>query len=91
MKEKKELPVGQKVRGYGLLNEYGEFEFYPEQTGARKGRIKVIKQTADYTLSTSSGHVIVHCKVQKTSTLAIVKDLMSIMSNIINDLKTYAI
>lgn len=62
---KKDFVVGQKVRGYGLLNEYGEFEFIPEQTGIRKGQQKLITQGDGYTLSETRDKVIVHISFPK--------------------------
>lgn len=91
MKQKCEMPIGQKVRGYGILNEYGEFEFTPEQTGTRQGRVKVIKNGANYTLSSTKHSLILHCNIKKGQTLEMVKELTQVMSNIIVDLKSYAI
>ncbi len=91
MKKKVEIPVGQKVRGYGVLNEYGEFEFTPEQTGTRQGRVKVIKTGSNYTLSSTKNSLILHCNIKKGLTLAMIKELTQVMSNIIMDLKSYAI
>lgn len=90
-KFKRDIPVGQKVRGYGLLNEYGEFEFIPEQTGARKGQQKIIKTCDDYTLTTTKNCLIVHCRVNRGNSLEVIKHLMKIVSNIIIDVKTYAL
>ena len=49
-KIKRDMPVGQKVRGYGLLNEYGEFEFFPEQTGTRPTQMKLLYESEDLVL-----------------------------------------
>lgn len=91
MKLKKDFPVGQKVKGYGLLNEYGEFEFVPEQTGSRKGQTKVIKSGEDYTLSSTKNSVIVHINIKKDRSLAMIKRLTIILSQLITDLRDYAI
>lgn len=91
MKKRIDIPVGQKVRGYGILNEYGEFEFVPEQTGSRQGRQKIIKTGDNYTLSSTTNSIILHCRVQRGNTLLIIKGLSNIMSNVIRDLREYVI
>lgn len=65
MKQKQELPVGVKVRGYGLLNEYGEFDFIPEQKGVNAGRVKILHSQPEYTISTTKKKLIVHISVDR--------------------------
>lgn len=89
MKQKIDLPVGQKVRGYGLLNEYGEFEFLPEQKGCRRGRLSLMKQADGYSLSSTRQNVIIHICFPKGDTMTMVKQLTKVMSNIIMDFKEY--
>lgn len=69
MKTKLELQVGMKYKGYGLLNEFGEFEFIPEQTGSQKGRQKLLKQGDDYTVSTTNKSIVVHMRMDKDGTM----------------------
>lgn len=64
-KKKMDLQAGVKYRGYGILNEYGEFEFIPEQTGINKGKKKIIKTGDGFTVSATKNMVIVHITVQK--------------------------
>lgn len=80
---KRELPVGEKVRGYGLLNEYGEFEFIPEQTGTRKGKVKQVCQTDFFTLSETRQKVIIHVSFEKGVTK---QANLLILAKIINQL-----
>lgn len=91
MKPKLELVVGKKYRGYGLLNEYGEFEFMPEETGKRAGAIKAIKQTDTYTLSTSRNLVLIHIRLPKVKGLQLVQSLLSVVNELITDLRNYEI
>lgn len=63
--EKREMRPGQKYRGYGILNEYGEFEFIPEDTGSRKEAVKLLKQGDGYTVSYSKRSVIIHIKLSR--------------------------
>ena len=60
LKKKKDLQVGVKYRGYGVVNEYGEFEFIPENTGARKGKKKLISQGLGYSVYATREKLIVH-------------------------------
>jgi len=47
--EKLEFTVGQKVEGYGILNEYGQFDFTPKQKCPNNsGGMKLVKETEDY-------------------------------------------
>lgn len=84
------MPVGQKVRGYGLLNEYGEFDFIPEQTGIRQGQTKLIKGNDEYTLSETKKMVIVHIRLSKgDSKLDLLKEYLRIFNIVLEDLREY--
>lgn len=88
--KKVDFPVGQKVRGYGLLNEYGEFDFIPEQTGARQGQTKLIKSNDEYTLSETKKMVIAHIRLPKgDNKLDLIKKFFGILNNILTDLREY--
>lgn len=65
IKKKLDFQAGVKYRGYGIVNEYGEFEFIPEQTGINKGKKKIIKTGDGYTVSTTKNMLIVHITVPK--------------------------
>lgn len=88
--KKIEMPIGQKVRGYGLLNEYGEFDFIPEQTGIRQGQTKLIKGNDEYTLSETKKMVIVHIRLSKgDSKLDLLKEYLRIFNIVLSDLREY--
>ena len=88
--KKIEMPVGQKVRGYGLLNEYGEFDFIPEQTGIRQGQTKLIKGNDEYTLSETKKMVIVHIRLSKAdSKMDLLKEYLRIFNIVLEDLREY--
>lgn len=91
--QKMSLPVGQKIRGYGLLNEYGEFDFIPEQTGSRQGETKLIKSTDEYTLSETKQKILVHVRLNKVdkSMIDILKQYIQIMNTILFELRKYEI
>lgn len=87
--KKVDFPIGQKVRGYGLLNEYGEFDFIPEQTGSRQGQKKVVKTTECYTLTSSRHHILVSVRLPKCNGMELIKHLMRITQNLIDDFRSY--
>lgn len=88
--KKIEMPIGQKVRGYGLLNEYGEFDFIPEQTGIRQGQTKLIKGNDEYTLSETKKMVIVHIRLSKAdSKMDLLKEYLRIFNIVLEDLREY--
>ena len=88
-KQKIELEPGKRYKGYALVNEYGEFEFYPEQKGSRQGQFKTVKETESYTLRTTQNLVVVHLRLPKSNGLTLIKHLMGVVNNLINDVKTY--
>lgn len=89
VKIKRELAVGEKVRGYGLLNEYGEFEFIPEETGSRQGQVKLLTTNENYTISTTKTKVIVHIRFEKCSGFELIKRFLTISNNIMCILREY--
>lgn len=65
MKKITNYEVGKRYRGYGTLNEYGEFTFEPENTGSRAGVIKHVVNRNGVGVSHSKEYVIVHFKVKR--------------------------
>lgn len=87
---KREMPVGQKVRGYGLLNEYGEFDFIPEQTGVRKGQTKVVLEENCIKVSETKGKILVHLSLEKTNNkLAMMNSLLNLNNKVIEIIQKY--
>lgn len=68
-RQKLELEAGRRYRGYGFINEYGEFQFEPENTGARKGVIKAIASTEGVSLSHTRDYLLVHIKIAKMGSI----------------------
>lgn len=91
MRKKLELEPGKKYRGYALLNEYGEFDFTPENTGSRSGSIKTIKETESYILSTSRKKVMIHIRLERVSGLKLVQKLLTTVNEVITELRNYEI
>lgn len=91
MKKEMNLEVGKKYRGWGYLNAYGEMCFTPEQKGVRAGKIKIIKETETYKLSTTQNLVQIYVKLPKQKSLEMCQALMQVMNELLTDLRTYEI
>lgn len=87
--QKMTLPVGQKIRGYGLVNEFGEFDFIPEQTGIRQGQTKLVKQGENYSITTTKKLVIVHLRLDAAKGLELIKSFMKTVNEILLDFQKY--
>lgn len=88
-KKKMELKAGIKYRGYALLNEFGEIDFIPEQTGAREGQIKLLCEGENYKVSTTEKKIIVHLTIEKCSGLELMRKLYNRIGEISTKLKDY--
>ena len=93
MKLKKgQLEVGKRYRGYGTLNEYGEFSFEPENTGVRAGVIKQIAVREGLSLSHTREHIIVHMKIKKSENQRdYLREIMKKVDVLLGLLKDYEI
>ena len=93
MKLKKgQLEVGKRYRGYGVLNEYGEFSFEPENTGIRAGVIKQIAVRDGVNLSQTKDNIIVHMKIRKSNNQRdYLRDIMRKVDVLLGLLKEYEI
>lgn len=88
--QKQDIPVGVKVRGWGLLNEYGQFDFTPEQTGVRQGKVKKVAEGDNYSISETKDRVIIHCSFKKKETnIENVVEYTKIFDLILNILRNY--
>lgn len=74
---KDEMKPGIKYRGYGMLNEWKEFYFTPENTGSRAGREKMLY--GSQTL-----------KIKKTKNLVIVCANLELQQNKLDYIKAFA-
>lgn len=68
MKTRKEMLVGVRYKGYAVLNEFGEFEFTPENTGSQQGRQKVIKSGEDFSISETRTKLLIRLVIRKNPT-----------------------
>lgn len=86
------MQPGVKYRGYGLVNEYGEFEFIPENTGSRQGRKKIIKEGDGYNVSNTNAHIVIHLLLKKENErIKLVKEYMKLVNNVLEILRDYEI
>lgn len=88
--KKLDLAVGVKIRGYGIMNEYGEFEFTPEETGKHAGRIKLVKRDDNWSIHESERFLFFRMRIAKSGgRLKILTNLFYEMDNIIHSIKKY--
>lgn len=92
MKQKLNLEIGQKYRGYGLLNEFGEFEFIPEETGSRKGQCILFKEGDGWRVSYTKKKILVSLSVRRDQErMDRLKSFIQSMNTLIQILNTYEI
>lgn len=80
---------GVKYRGYGYLNEYGEFEFVPEQKGIREGRIRPFKMIDNCKLSLSDDNLLIHIKIKRRPRLNMMQSYLQTSNFVMNIINTY--
>lgn len=87
--KKVNLEPGVKYKGYAMLNEYGEIQFTPEQTGLNKGKYSIVKETDGYSIAVTKQFIIIRERIDKKNGLPLIKDFMQTVNSIIQDLRTY--
>ena len=88
-KTRKDIQVGVKYSGYGVLNEFGEWTFIPSQVGSRKGRKRFVCGDNDYTIYTTNKKVIVHMTFSRNERLALLKEFLKIIDRLLAAFKSY--
>lgn len=89
-RRKIELIPGKKYRGTGCLNEYGEFDFTPENKGSKPNNMKLIKETEDFSLYESKDMIKVSVKIPKLSKKSeLISQFMKSFTNAVVELKNY--
>lgn len=88
-KTRKDIQVGVKYSGYGVLNEFGEWTFIPSQVGSRKGRKKFVCGDNDYTIYTTNKKVIVHMTFNRNERLTLLKEFLKIIDRLLAAFKSY--
>lgn len=87
--KKLQLEPGKKYRGYAFLNEFGQFDFTPENTGAKAGAYKVIRSTENYSIANTKKKIILHISVDKADRIDLIKNILQVVNQIIGELKNY--
>lgn len=88
-KTRKDIEVGVKYSGYGVLNEFGEWTFIPSQIGSRKGRKKFVCGDNDYTVYTTNKKVLIHVSLNRDERFALIKGFLKIMDRLLAVFKDY--
>lgn len=84
------MEVGKKYRGYGFLNEYGEFDFIPEQKGANLGKKRLVKEGDGYTFYVTDAKVILHITLDRVKDkIALLRKFGAIISELFLNVKEY--
>lgn len=90
MKKLQNLKQGVKYKGYGIINEYGEFEFIPEQKGSRNGWQKLVKQGDGWTFSSTKNSLVIHINLKREGdSLTRTAEFLKKTSPILNILRDY--
>ena len=91
-KTKEQMIPGKRYRGYGFINEYKEFCFEPEQTGAHEGREKSVCVRDGVRVSATKNLVIVKFNLEKQEEKsAYIKRLVQIYNTISKIIRDYEI
>ena len=88
-KTRRDIQVGVKYSGYGVLNEFGEWTFIPSQVGSRKGRKKFVCGDNDYTVYTTNKKVLIHVSLDRDERFALVKGFLRIIDRLLTAFKDY--
>ena len=91
-KTKEQMIPGKRYRGYGFINEYKEFCFEPEQTGAHEGREKSVCVRNGVRVSQTQKLIIVKFNLEKQEEKsAYIKRLVQIYNTISKIIRDYEI
>ena len=91
-KKKLDMEPGKRYRGYGLINEYGEFIFEQEDTGSHAGREKCICAKEGIKVTQTKNLIIIKFNLQREeSTFDYVKALTKVFNTIYKIFNDYEI
>lgn len=86
------MTPGKRYKGYGSINEFGEFDFTPSQVGSKPDQKKIIKETDEYTLYETKNFVLTSIRVPKTlNVFKRIMFLLSVVDSIVTEFKKYEI
>lgn len=81
--KKMQIEPGVKYKGYYWVNEFGEIQVQPEQTGVNAGRMKAVKDGDGWTLKTTQKQIIAHINIDKGENAL---DRMKLFMNKVNEI-----
>lgn len=85
------MEVGVKYRGWATLNEYGQINFTPEQTGAQAGNKKLVVEGKGFSVYTTKKKVVVHLSLDRNADkMNIMSQFYNIVGHITEELRKYA-
>lgn len=88
--KKIKLEPGKRYKGYAVLNEYGEINFTPEQTGSRPDLKKIVIATEDYTIYETKKFLIASLRVDRSlSFQSRVQNLLGIFNLVLSQFYKY--
>lgn len=92
IRKKEAMEPGKRYRGYGFINEFKEFCFEPEQTGAHEGREKSICVKDGVRVSETKNLIIVKFNIEKQEQKSLYFRLISQIFNTLTKIfQTYEI
>jgi len=84
--------IGVKIRGYGILNEYGEYTFIPEEKGAHADRMKILFVQESSSVKETKKHLLISLKVAKGKKMSeVATKIYEAVNAVIIKLKEYEI
>lgn len=88
-KIRRDIEVGVKYSGYGVLNEFGEWTFIPSQVGSRAGKKKFVCGDNDYTVYSTAKKIIIHATISRGERFPIIQAFLKIVDRLLSVLKDY--
>lgn len=89
-RKKMKLIPGQKYKGTGWVNEYGQTYFEAYQKGEKPNNMKLIKETESFSLYESGNYLKIAVKIEKKDDkFEMIKTFMSAFKGACVELKNY--
>lgn len=89
---KEQMVAGKRYKGYGYINEYKQFCFEPEQTGAHAGREKMLLTRDGVSIKETKNFLLVNMRINRNLTESeIAHQMMSKFNIAFNFLRDYEI
>lgn len=84
------MKPGVKYAGYGIINEFREFQFLPVRKGANEGRMKCVKQGDGWAVHNTRDNVIIHLKIKRRNkVIDMIADYLKLHAKVVNILRDY--